>query len=349
MIDKKFYNQKITKIKISELLTLIESKLFNQSNNAQSDVISGIETIAAATESELCFLTNKKYLNLLQHAKSKYCLIEADLIEDALKHNNNINYIISEKAYSKYAFLLEYFYAEKYFNNITTQKENISSQASIGKNCKFAQGVIIANNSKIGDNVTISANSYIGPGVTIGDNTNIGANTVITYAKIGSNVEIMHNVSIGQDGFGFAFDGKKHKKIIQLGLVIIEDNVSIGSNVSIDRGSMENTIIGLGSKIDNLVQIAHNVVIGKFCLLTAQVGIAGSTKLGDFVVCGGQTGIAGHLNIGSHNRFAAQSGVTKNIIDNQGDFYGMPAIKKKDWQKENIALRKITNQIFNKK
>ena len=158
-------------------------------------------------------------------------------------------------------------------------------------------------------------------------------NNSISYAKIANNIIIQNNTSIGHTGFGFTSKDGKYKNIKQLGLVIIKNNVCIGANCTIDRGSMSNTIIETGTHIDSMIHIAHNVKIGKYCIIAAQTGIAGSTIIGDYVTFGGQTGVAGHLKINSHNIFAAQSGVTKNIQGSQETYYGMPATQKRIWQK----------------
>ena len=344
MINKKFYKQKIETISLADLKQLINCNIDGTVTNSNI-TISGVSNISTASESELCFLTNKKYISNLTTTKSKICLIEKAFITEAIKKHSNMIFLVSNNAYNDLSIILEHFYIENYHDAAISKLSNIADSATIGKNTLISPGVVIGNNTIIGENCKIMPNSYIGDGVIIGNNSTIGANSVITYAEIGNNVEIMHNVSIGQDGYGFSFDGKNHKNVIQLGLVLIGDSVSIGSGTAIDRGSMENTKIGSGTKIDNLVHIAHNVSIGINCLITGQVGFAGSTEIGDFVVFGGQSGVAGHLKVGSYNRFAAQSGITKNIADNKGDFYGMPAIPKKEWQKEKIILRKLTKKM----
>jgi UDP-3-O-[3-hydroxymyristoyl] glucosamine N-acyltransferase len=346
MINHKFYHKINKNIDLQSVLNLLD---IATDNNFDPDLfITDINNISEAKISELCFLSSRIYLKNLKISKAKICLIDKSLLSEAKLFNPNIIYLPSDNVNYHLTKLINYFYNITIKPNFISERAVISDLASIGNNCYIDHNVVIGDNVTIGDNVVILANSYIGDNVTIGTNVTIGANSTITYSVIGDNVEIMHNVSIGQDGFGFAFNGKEYIKIEQLGLVIIADNVSIGSNCSIDRGSMNNTMIGEGTKIDNLVQIAHNVQIGKKALITAQVGMAGSSKIGDFTVFGGQTGVAGHIEIGSGNRFAAQSGVTKNIADYSGDFYGMPAQKKKDWQNEKITLKKLTKE-YNKK
>ena len=155
--------------------------------------------------------------------------------------------------------------------------------------------------------------SVIGAGVRIGRDCIIGAGVTLTHALLGDRVMLHPGVRVGQDGFGFALGGRGHLKVPQIGRVIIQDNVEIGANCTLDRGASRDTIVGEGTKIDNLVQIGHNVIVGRHCVLVAQVGVAGSTELGDFVMVGGQTGIAGHLSIGAGAKIAAQSGVMRDV------------------------------------
>ncbi|MFZ8864475.1 MAG: UDP-3-O-(3-hydroxymyristoyl)glucosamine N-acyltransferase [Rickettsiales bacterium] len=342
MINHNFYYKKLSHISLKEI-----ADKYNLELRGEDKVVHNLNNIVAAKSDELCFLTNITYLGLLKETKAEACIISKEFLSKALEYNNKISYLISGEAYNLLAKILQDFYSTN--NNIKdiAPTAHIAKTATIGKNVNIAHNVYIADNVKLGNNVTIYPFTYIADNVVIGDNSVIGANCAISYALIGNNVEIASGTQIGQDGFGFAQDGSVFNKVIQLGLVIIEDNVSLGSNVAIDRGSLENTIIGKGTKIDNLVQIAHNVKIGENCLIAAQTGIAGSTKIDDYVVFGGQVGVAGHLNIGAHNRFAAQSGVTKNIAKKSGDFYSMPAKPKKEWQREQIMLRKLTKEYFN--
>ena len=189
--------------------------------------------------------------------------------------------------------------------------------------------------------VFIGAGSHIGKGVILGNHCYIHPQNSITHAILGNHVTIHSGARIGQDGFGFATSKTgQHITVPQLGRVLIGDHVNIGANVCIDRGSTTDTIIGDGCRIDNLVQIAHNVQMGKGCIIVSQVGISGSTKLGDFVVLGGQVGMAGHLNIGDQAQVTAKSGVMTDIP--AGTTHGgIPSMPVKDWHRQTIALRKL--------
>ncbi len=206
---------------------------------------------------------------------------------------------------------------------------------------EISEHAIVDNSAEIGDRSIIHSGAFIGAGVKIGKNCVIHPNASITHAIIGDNVIIHHGASIGQDGFGYAFHNGKYHKIPQLGRVIIENDVEIGANTCIDRGAGPDTVIGEGTKIDNLVQIAHNVKIGKHCIIVAQVGISGSTEIGDHSVLGGQVGIVGHLKIGKGVQVAAQSGVFRDLKDKE-IVGGSPCVPLRQHHKQTIMLNKLT-------
>jgi UDP-3-O-[3-hydroxymyristoyl] glucosamine N-acyltransferase len=174
-------------------------------------------------------------------------------------------------------------------------------------------GAIVGAHAEIGAGSVIGAHAVVGPQVAIGRNCRIGAHTTVLYAYLGDRVLLHPGVRIGQDGFGFVLGSKGHLKVPQLGRVILQNDVEIGANTTIDRGALRDTIVGEGSKIDNLVQIGHNVIIGRGCVIAAQTGVAGSTEIGDFVAIGGQAAIGGHIVIGPGARVAARSGVVRDV------------------------------------
>ncbi|MGL4444440.1 MAG: UDP-3-O-(3-hydroxymyristoyl)glucosamine N-acyltransferase, partial [Alsobacter sp.] len=199
-------------------------------------------------------------------------------------------------------------------------------------------GAVVGPGAEIGAGTVIASGAVIGPQVRIGRNCSIGAGCTLQAALIGNRVIIHPGVRIGQDGFGFAMSPRGHMKVPQIGRVIIQDDVEIGANTCIDRGASRDTVIGEGTKIDNLVQIGHNVVVGRHCVIVSQVGIAGSTTLEDFAVLGGQVGVAGHLTVGMGAQVAAQSGVAGDVP--RGARYGgSPAQPALNWARE-IALLK---------
>ena len=219
------------------------------------------------------------------------------------------------------------------------QTAPIDPGAQLGQDLVLGPGVVIGANALIGDRTRIGANSVIGPGVTIGRGCEIGANVTISHACLGDGVTVLPGARIGQPGFGFASSGDGHAKIPQLGRVIIQDGVEIGAGTTIDRGALGDTVIGEGSKLDNLVQVGHNVHIGRHCVLVAQVGVAGSSVIDDFAVLGGQVGIADHVHIGEGARLAARTAmVSGQSIPGGQDYGGVPAKPVREWLREVHAL-----------
>ena len=208
------------------------------------------------------------------------------------------------------------------------------SKVSFGKN------ILIGKNVKIGENTSIGHNTIIESNVKIRKNCIIGNNVHLKYSIVGNNVRILDGSIIGKKGFGFFPNIKKNIRYPHIGIVVIQDNVEIGSNNTIDRGSISNTVIGQNTFLDNQVHIAHNVIIGKNCIITAQVGFAGSSKLGNNVIIGGQAGISGHLEIGNNVQIAGGSGVITNIPDNS-KVMGYPAKDIRIFLKENKNGRQI--------
>jgi UDP-3-O-[3-hydroxymyristoyl] glucosamine N-acyltransferase len=225
---------------------------------------------------------------------------------------------------------------------IWTQREAISPEAHFGRDVILGPGVVIGPAADIGDKVRIGANTVIGPGVAIGHGCEIGSNVSISHSYIGDGVTILPGAAIGQPGFGFASSPAGHVKIPQLGRVIIQDRVEIGAATTIDRGALGDTVIGEGAKIDNLVQIGHNVQVGRHVVLVSQVGIAGSSVVEDFVVLGGQVGIADHVQIGPGARLAARSAmISGQQIEGGQDYGGVPAKPVREWLREIHAVRQL--------
>ena len=223
-----------------------------------------------------------------------------------------------------------------------SQAELVSPDAKLGKGVEIGPGAVIGAGAEIGDRVRIGANAVIGPGVAIGHDSEIGANVSLSYAYVGDRVIILPNAAIGQPGFGFASSAAGHVKIPQLGRVIIQDNVEIGAATTIDRGALGDTVIGEGTKIDNLVQIGHNVQVGRHVVLVSQSGIAGSSTVGDFAVLGGQVGIADHAVIGPGARLAARSAmVSGQVLEGGKDYGGVPAKPVREWLREMHAVSQL--------
>jgi UDP-3-O-[3-hydroxymyristoyl] glucosamine N-acyltransferase len=293
--------------------------------------IAGINTLKDAKESELSFLDNPKYLKDLKQTKAAVVLVSKKYECEVPK--NSIA-LVDDEPYLKLALASRFFAPEV--------MKKVGNEPTFGKDCNISSSVSFGKDVVVGDRVTIMAGSVIGDDVEIGDDTTIYPNVTIYHqCKIGKRAIIHSGTVIGSDGFGFAHtkDGK-HIKLYQLGNVIIEDDVEIGSNCSIDRGTLNSTVIKEGVKIDNLVHIAHNCEIGQYSLITGQVGLSGSTKLGRNVTMGGQSGTAGHLEIGDFATIAARGGVTKSIPGKKV-YAGFPLMEHKKWLKLNAILSKF--------
>ena len=222
----------------------------------------------------------------------------------------------------------------------------VDCSASIGEGCQIDAGVKVGRDVTIGPGCHIEANAVICDGVSIGRGSLIGANSTVRHALIGSGVRIGSNCGIGGEGFGFVPTPKGVLRQMQLGRVIIEDDVEIGSNAAVDRGSLGDTLIGRGTVIDNLVQIAHNVRIGRHCVVAGQAGIAGSTEIGENVMIGGQAAIVDHIKIGSNARIAARSGIMRDVPEGE-TWGGAPAVPIRQWHRQSALLTRLVGRKGN--
>lgn len=299
--------------------------------------IEDVAALDAAGPSQVSFLDNPKYLEAFGKTKAAACFVRPRYQDRAPA---GLALLLSDDPYRAYAMAAQYFYPASRPQASVAPGAQVAASARIGEGVSIGQGAVIGERVEIGNHAVIGANAVIEDGVVIGEGTHIGALCSISHALIGRGVIIHRGVHIGQDGFGFAMGPKGHEKVPQLGRVIIGDGVEIGAGTCIDRGAGPDTEIGAGTKIDNLVQIGHNVKIGRGCVVVSQVGISGSTVLGDGVVVGGQAGIAGHLAIGSGAMLAARTGVTANLEGGK-TYGGTPAVPIKDWHRQTVALNRL--------
>jgi len=293
-----------------------------------------------ASEFDVSFLDNKKYQDAFKSSGAGVCIARPEYEERA---PDEMALLLTPDPYSAYAKVAAAFYPGPDIKQTISENALIHSTASIGKHCSIAGGVEIGPYVKIADGAVIGANTVISAGCEVGEGAQIYSNVSLQCCLIGDYVIIHPGVCIGQDGFGFAPGAGGHRKVPQLGRVIIGDQVEIGANTTIDRGTGPDTVIGDGTKIDNLVQIGHNVEIGSHCFIVAQVGVSGSSKIGDFTMVGGQTGIAGHLEIGSGVKIAAQSGIMRSIGDGE-TMGGSPARPMKTWMREIAMIQKMAKK-----
>jgi UDP-3-O-[3-hydroxymyristoyl] glucosamine N-acyltransferase len=288
-----------------------------------------------AQPGDLTFAENADYFSRAEQSAASAVIVDGTFASDKK--------ILIRVANARVAFAkaLALFFPEPAFpagihaTAIIAGSTQIDPTAHVGPYCVVGEGV------RIGARSVLQGGNHIGAGTQIGEDVNLFPNVVVySRAEIGNRVRIHSGTVIGSDGFGYVQDNGVHRKVPQIGNVIIRDDVEIGSNVSIDRGALGPTVIGKGTKIDNLVQIAHNVVLGDHCLVVSQAGIAGSTKLGNYVVLGGQVGLAGHLKIGNGASVAAQSGVMHNIPDGE-KWFGYPAQQDRQTKRQIIALQQL--------
>ena len=343
MTDPNFFprSKKLTLDQISKLTKITLPRSVDKKR-----IFLDISPLDSASKDNISFLDNKNYINQFKKSKAGACFFRKDFEEVAPK---NMIPLISTNPYHSFALVANAFYPMKDITNAGVHpRAHVESNVKYDDTVQISPGAIVSSNVVIGSNCFVGANTVILSGVNIGANTIIGSNCTIAYSIIGSNVKIHNGVQIGQDGFGFAQNENMNLKMPQLGRVIIKDNVEIGSNCTIDRGTGPDTIIGDGTKIDNLVQIGHNAIIGKNCIFVAQSGVSGSTQVGNNVIIGGQVGIAGHLKIGNNVKIAAKSGVMKNIEDG-ATVGGVPSVEIKDWHRQTIILKKLISKKKNGK
>jgi UDP-3-O-[3-hydroxymyristoyl] glucosamine N-acyltransferase len=309
-------------------------------------MVNYVSKIEEGKKGTLSFLANPKYTQYIYETEASIILVNEDFKPEKPVRSTLIRV---ENAYTSFAKLLEFYNRIKLNKSGISAKAHIPSSATIGKNVYIGEYAVIGEGTVIGDNSKIYPQVYVGDNVRIGTNTTLFAGVKVYSDNLIGNECIIHSgVVIGSDGFGFApQDDKNYIKVSQIGNVVIEDQVEIGSNTTIDRATLGSTIIRKGAKIDNLVQIAHNVEIGENTVIAAQSGISGSTRVGNNCMFGGQVGVIGHISIADNVKIAAQSGIGKSIT-NQGEIVqGSPAFEINKYRKSYIHFKNL-NDIKNK-
>ena len=306
-------------------------------------LIRNIAPLDTAGASDVSFLDNARYLDALAETRAGACLLAPRFAAAAPER---LPVLVTAEPYRAFVAVARALFADALRPSSLFAASGLSAAAQVHPSARLEPGVtvdplaLIGPGAEIGMGTLIAAGAVIGPHVAIGRDCAIGAGATVQHALIGDRVIIHPGARIGQDGFGFLPAARGHQKIPQSRRVIIQDDVEIGANVTIDRGSTRDTIIGEGTKIDNLVQIAHNVSIGRHCLIAGQVGISGSARVGDFVMLGGKVGIADHVTIGAGASLGAQSGVMADVPAG-ARWIGSPAQPVRDFMKGVAVLRRL--------
>ncbi len=322
----------------SQIAAFINGKIIGDENTT----ITGVSPIEGGEPNHLSFVAQERFAEHIYNTECSVLIVSEKLLT---KDSYPVTIIAVEDAYLSFQVLMNL------YNDMQGRKTGIEQGAVFHETSVVGEDVYVGAFTCVSEKVKIGDGSQIYPHVYIGKNVKIGKNCILysgvrvyDYCVIGDNCVVHSNTVIGSDGFGFQPTKEGYQKIPQLGNVVLEDNVEIGSNCSIDRGTIGSTVIGKGTKIDNLIQIAHNVKIGENNVIAAQAGIAGSTVIGDWNQIGGQVGIVGHINIGNQVKIQAQSGVNSNTKDGE-ILYGSPAINAGEYRRNYVHFRNLTNIV----
>lgn len=337
MADPRFF-ERAGPYTLARLAELSGASLLDPGDGAR--LFADVSPLETAGPDEITFLDNRKYVDAFIRSRAGAAFVDDRAIEKAPA---GMALLIARDPYKAFARAAQAFYPDAAATPGLAPSAIIDPTATVPSNCEIGAHVVIGAGARLGARCQIGPNTVIGAGVELGDDCRIAANVTLSHCVIGARVVLHPGVRIGQPGFGFAPDREGPVKIPQLGRVVIGDDVDIGANTTIDRGSGHDTVIGPGTMIDNLVQIGHNVVLGRGCVLAGQVGISGSTKLGDFVMAGGQAGLAGHLSIGAGARIAAKAGLMRDVAAGE-TVCGSPAVPIALFMKQVAILQRLARK-----
>ncbi|MBX3552478.1 MAG: UDP-3-O-(3-hydroxymyristoyl)glucosamine N-acyltransferase [Pseudolabrys sp.] len=335
-------------LSVAEIAALTGAQLpAGSPQNLPNDrLIRDIATLDQAGPSDITFIDNSKYLGQLAATRAGACLASERFAGEVPA---GIVVLRSPAPYRALVAVASALFPDALRPRSLTDNTGVSPRATIDASARLEDdividaGAVIGPRVEIGSGTVIGANAVIGADVRIGRDCAIGPAASLSHALVGDRVIMHGGVRIGQDGFGYLPGPKGHQKVPQVGRVIVQNDVEIGANTTIDRGAMRDTVIGEGSKIDNLVQIGHNVTLGRHCIIVSQTGISGSTVLGDYVVMGGQVGVGDHLTVGDGAQIGARGGVMSNVPAG-ARWAGMPAEPGRDWLRGVAKLRQLTRK-----
>jgi len=337
MADSRFF-KRAGPFRLGELASLCGAEL-GKGCDPDAKIVD-VAPLASAGPGDISFFDNPRYIDQMKTSAAGACIMQPDSVEHAPR---GMVPLVSRNPYKAYALIARAFYAPPEIDPGVAESAIVSDSAVLGEGTRVEAGAVIGAQAEIGARCRISANAVIGDKVMIGDDTIIGANATLSHCIVGSRVVIFPGVCVGQPGFGYAIDPGGHVTVPQLGRVLIEDDVHIGANSTVDRGAGPDTVIGAGTVIDNLVHIAHNVLIGRSCVIAGQSGISGSTELGELVIMGGQSGLAGHVKIGAGVQIGGQSGVLKDLPPG-ARVMGKPARPVRQFLRELAVLSRLARK-----
>lgn len=303
-------------------------------------MLRGVAPLQTATPDEVSFLDNRKYLPALASTRAGAVIVEPDLADRVPSASVAI---VTDAPYAGWAKAAALFYPMPPVQAGAHPSAVIAADAAIDPSAEVGPFAVIGARAVIGPRCRIGNHAVLDMGVELGPDCRIGAHASVSHAILGARVYVYPGARVGQEGFGFAMGDGGFLTVPQLGRVILEDDVEIGANSTVDRGSAQDTVIGAGSRLDNLVQIGHNTRLGRCCVVVAQAGISGSAELGDFVMIGGQAGLNGHIRVGARARIGAQAGVMSDL-EAGTDVVGSPAQPVRTFFRQVAALRKLARR-----